>query len=583
MNEELLGAVRAKSAVLVAGTGLSVSASNGSEFASWLGLLEAGISRITKLGARGGDWATMVRSMISLGADASDTSFIVQAASQVGNVFRQIGDVAYTRWLEETVGTLRPVDPSLANALCELPIPLLTTNYDTLLEQVSDRHAVTWRQPGEMQRILSNRSRDIGHLHGVWNDPDSVILSAEDYEGLLASEAAQAIQMALGASRSIVYVGVGGGLSDPNFVRFLEWQRTTFPNPGLRHFRLCTTSESPGLLEQHRADNVDVVIYGDDHHDLVPYLTDLNARLSDIAVSTSGLLLDAAGEVRLDFLESLKSEVIVGQNYDNDSVRSLEDLVLPPVLLPVPHAQYVTTRLTVDAPEALERLDPEDDLLTGDIVLIVGEENSGLSFTAKWLAYRSSEVRPQLAPLYINFTQCRRVAKPLSEGIKQSMRVAGLSIGKKDLIPPLALVLDDFSPYVEKISDRVVHDLSELADGFAVVTCKQGTEEDVKRKLEAAGLRVRLRYVGKLERHDIETLARVVAPVEFKRLADAVITLLKSEHLPRTPYTVSQLLFILLKSGALSANASSTSILEEYVSLLLGRGDPHDASMSAIR
>jgi len=561
--------VRSQSAVFVIGTGLAVASTNGSPSANWLGLIEAGIDQLVAAEVRDVDWGKTLRSMISM----NETSFVIQAATQVGDTFKSLGDVAYAKWLQDTVGSLSVIESALAVALTSLPIPLLTTNYDTLLEQVSDRSTATWLEPGKMQKILANRSKDVGHLHGVWSVPNSVVLTAGDYEELVASESAKAIQYAFGATKSTIYVGVGSGLLDPNFSRFLDWQKRAFPNPGLRDFRLCTDSELPKLQALHIADNISVVSYGKEHADLVPFLESILDSLADIAVSEDGLLFDPVGEIRADFSDELRAEVIVNQQLEDDTSRPLEDLILPPVLLPVPHAQYVSSKSS-DA--SLSRIDPESDLGSRDVVLLVGEENSGLTFTAKWLALKASQSRPLLAPLYVNFTQAGALPKPLVAIVRKQARAAGFVLGKKDPIPPLAIAIDDFSPYVTSTSDRVLRDLVELQAGFAVVACKQGTEEDVERRLTAAGLSVRVRYVGRLERSDIEELARIAAPLQSQSLAKSVIDLLRSENLPRTPYTVSQLLYILLKSGTVGTNASTTSILEEFVALLLGRGDAQD-------
>lgn len=406
--------------------------------------------------------------------------------------------------------------------------------------------------------------------------PSSIILTSEDYGRLLGSESAQAIQHAFGASKSSIYVGVGGGLSDPNFSRFLDWQRDKFPNPGLRDYRLCTDSELSELQAAHIADNIIPISYGQSHTDLAAFVGEIQAHLSDMARSDVGLLFDPVGEVRAEFAAALREDVILGQSLEVDRGLALDEVLLPPILLPVPNAQYVASKTSGQEVESIERLEMSADLQTNEIILLVGEEGSGLTFTARLMSLRASQMLPLLAPVYFNFTESRIELRPILNGLRRAVREVGWPLGKNDDLPPLAIAIDDFSPYVQKVSDRGVADIAKLRGSFVVVACKQGTEEDVKRKLAAAGISVRVRYVGKLERSDIEHLAKIAAPGQFAALANAVIDLLRSEHLPRTPFTVSQLLYILMSAGSIGSNASTTSVLDEYVALLLGRGDPHD-------
>jgi hypothetical protein len=576
MNADLVTAVESASAVCVVGTGSSLSATSGAIQAGWIGLLESGLNELEETQTKNGSWVSTVRSLLVAGRDPDNMEFLLQAASSIGDAFKEIGTVAYAAWLRKSVGSLAVTDSSLPSAICALPVPILTTNYDDILEQAGGRVSSDWTNANVMQQILANRSKSIGHLHGVWTDPDSVILTTADYAKLRSSESAQAIQAAFGATKSIIYIGVGAGLSDPNFSRFLKWQRETFPNPGIRNFRLCTIDELPELRALHRADNIDLVAYGDSHDQLPGFLSELKSIVSGVTVTSLGLVADPVGDARSYFRDDLRAELVTAQD-NGDSSLSTDEMMIVPVLLAVPHAQYVSERMSDSGSDSLSRLDPKDDLGSKDLILLAGEEHSGLSFAAKWFALNTAEEIPRLAPIHVEFTSFRQ-AKPLYQEVRRQARAAGLAAGKKDELPPLALVIDDFSPYSVPITNRVITDLANLDPEFCVITCKQGEEDDVKQKLTEAGFNVRLRYVGKLEEPDIALLAKAIAPLEYKRLTQAVMSLLKSEHLPRTPYTVSQLLFILIKGGALSANSSSTLVLEEYVALLLGRGDAEDDS-----
>ncbi|MFT2817161.1 SIR2 family protein [Leifsonia sp. A12D58] len=573
MDLELIEAFRSRSAVLVVGTGASQAISQQNELSGWIGLVRDGIDHLVKIGVKDDRWKQAVVGMIDAASD-DDSSFLLQAATQVGDALKATDGLGYRNWLKGTVGSLQKRAEELGKAIVALPAPILTTNYDTLIEQCGLRGSSSWNDAKSMQKVLAHRSSDVGHLHGIWNDPDSVIFTSADYRKLLDSPAAQSIQSAFASSKSIVYIGVGGGLSDPNFSRFLEWQRETFPNPGLSHYRLCLKSEVETLTRFHATDNMVLVAYGDEHHELAPFLTTLALELSDIVPSGSGMNAVGGVEIRELFEQSLIEEVI-GRPEGAELELSIENLALEPVLLPIPHAQYVSQKSLKSGNDELKRIDPEADIAAGEVILLVGDEKSGLSFAARWLALKASIVADGLPPIYTNFTQCKKSLRPLEDLIRREGRTAGLPLGKKTQIPAVALVIDDYSPYVA-FSELAVRDLSLLALGFTVMTCRQGTEEAVQAQLEAVGIRCRVRYLGRLERGDIEKMAQMAAPMTFGAIAEQVWGLLCSEHLPRTPFNVAQLIYIYQRNGELGGNASSTSILEEFVALLLGRGDPHE-------
>ncbi len=79
----------------------------------------------------------------------------------------------FRRWLAESVGGLRVVDGAVIGALAGLGVPVATTNYDGLIEEVTGWPAVTWRDGARVQRVLRGDERGVLHLHGFSRDPES--------------------------------------------------------------------------------------------------------------------------------------------------------------------------------------------------------------------------------------------------------------------------------------------------------------------------------------------------------------------------------------------------------------------------
>jgi hypothetical protein len=100
-------------------------------------------------------------------------------------------------------------------ALADLGVPLVTTNYDGLMEQVTGRPAVTWREGALVEQVVRGNKNAMLHLHGHWEDPPSVVLGIRSYEQVLGSVHAEAMRKALAATRVLVFLGFGAGLGDP--------------------------------------------------------------------------------------------------------------------------------------------------------------------------------------------------------------------------------------------------------------------------------------------------------------------------------------------------------------------------------
>jgi tetratricopeptide (TPR) repeat protein len=76
--------------------------------------------------------------------------------------------------------------------------------------------------------------------------------------------------------RSLVLVGFGAGLEDPNFGALRAWMAETWSSSEYRHFRLVRADERDAVAAQHRPEErIVTVVYGDSHDDLAPFLRTL--------------------------------------------------------------------------------------------------------------------------------------------------------------------------------------------------------------------------------------------------------------------------------------------------------------------
>jgi hypothetical protein len=269
--DELREELAAGRAVVIVGAGVSVAATGGALTASWTGLLEDGVTYCESLlgPSLPAGWAERRRAQLASG----DTEELISAAEDLTRRLGSPDGGEFARWLERSVGRLEASRPAVLTALAALGMPLATTNYDGLLETATGRPAVTWRRGALVEQVVRGDSDAILHLHGHWQDPGSVVLGVRSYEAVLGDAHAEAMRKALAATRTLVFVGCGAGLADPNFGALRGWLAGVFASSPYRHYRLCRTEELADLWDEHGLDERIVPLaYGERYNDLVPFL-----------------------------------------------------------------------------------------------------------------------------------------------------------------------------------------------------------------------------------------------------------------------------------------------------------------------
>jgi hypothetical protein len=276
---DLRDRVAAKQIVCLAGAGVaaaSARAKPGSECALWPQLLESGVRWVAGVHPElPAGWADEKLRALASG----DVDDLLAVASQVASKLGAPDGGEYAEWLHRTVGALELGDAALIQALGALDVPIFTTNYDHLIEQGLDRDAISWRNEAAVDRLLRGDSNAILHLHGHYSEPETVVLGWWDYAGIVENEHTQAVMRALAMAKSILFVGFGAGLRDPNFNQFLRWSRRVSRTLPYRHYRLVRADEVERARKDHDPDErIMVLSYGEAHAELVPFVKALAPR-----------------------------------------------------------------------------------------------------------------------------------------------------------------------------------------------------------------------------------------------------------------------------------------------------------------
>ncbi|MFN9630795.1 MAG: SIR2 family protein [Cyanobacteriota bacterium] len=263
--------------VVIAGSGVSVAACGqqevaGYKVATWRGLLEHGVGHLREMDAANKNEEDLLLGLIRSGTP----DLMISAAETITKRMKGNSGGTFRAWLKQSIGQLKVTDPSILEALSALSGVLATLNYDDLLEQATGRRAITWQQPDAVQDCLRGQTSAILHLHGHFTQPDSVVLGVSSYNRVKEDPHASVVLQLLTIQHTVLFVGCGDTVLDPNFAQLLEWGKDAHKDVEPRHVLLCREADQAAVRQKLAAAPwVQPLAYGADHDDLVPFLRGL--------------------------------------------------------------------------------------------------------------------------------------------------------------------------------------------------------------------------------------------------------------------------------------------------------------------
>jgi hypothetical protein len=547
--EERLGhALRTQNLVIVAGTGVTMSLTGGEPTSDWLGLIKNGINHVQN---RLADDAAL----LSLRLERATTDDLISIAQDLQ---RHLGE-DFARWLARSVGDLPLKVREVAEGLGKLGVPILTTNYDDLLERALGRPTATWLQPSEMRRVLRLESQAIGHLHGVWSDIDSVVFSQGSYQRITENADAQNVQKSAFDMKTFLFVGVGDGLSDPNFSPMVSEFAKRFPSSPYTHFRLCLNSDVDPATELKSV--VDVG-YGDSYTDLAGFLGRLGALSTsnhvDLAAKSRGLLMDR-----------LRDNSTLWRDEETLNEKSLKDLIVTPIFLPEPHDQYVTHTVINSEKDKPIPIDLTDTLKEGGIVLIAGEESTGVSTALSYCLSEALDQRPGSHGLIVD-EPLAAGPHPVGKFIDRTYAQWGVQSPDRETRENMTLGIDNLRYDASTRFDRAISDIVAAAAPLKLIGVRQGDAVNLANILkEKTGKEVKVVFLGRFSSSEALELARRVAPGREEKVADYVMIVIREKNLPRTPLTLTLLVDLVQSGVQLQKQESEIAVLDQYLDMLL--------------
>lgn len=194
---------------------------------------------------------------------------LLDAANIVTSQMKQHGQ--FRTWLESVFGSLsqeirHPALIDVLKTLHERGATLLTTSYDDVLEKHCGLQRIGRSNQDDVSRFQRGDLKGVFHIHGSYLDAHEVVLDTTDYYEVKHSGVVQHILKTFLEHKTILFVGCGSGLEDPNFDALLRWASKRHKNLPQQHYLLIRDDDSVNyqpLLQ---------VKYGPRYEDLVLYL-----------------------------------------------------------------------------------------------------------------------------------------------------------------------------------------------------------------------------------------------------------------------------------------------------------------------
>lgn len=224
--------------------------------------------------------------MIARGVGGS-AGELIQAASRIEEELRSTHEGAYGRWLSETIGALKLVNRRCVDALLSWGTRIATTNYDNLFEDASQLSPITWLATDTAHQVVRGERQGVLHIHGHYSLVNTVVLGAKRYEEICSNTSAQNLLRSVMTRDTIVFVGCGAGLEDPNFGRLLEWSKEALRQCHHTHYVLVRARDRNSAFSQFSGVNIEPLVYGNEYDDLPIFLESIGeqARLRQLIPS----------------------------------------------------------------------------------------------------------------------------------------------------------------------------------------------------------------------------------------------------------------------------------------------------------
>jgi len=248
---------------------------------TWIGLIRDGLDYLETERPVAGDDQELIHYRTVLSGNNPNLRTVLRVCGYLK------GELDYNRqfptWLRSVFGSLyEKVNHSeVLQALRRFHqkgARLMTTNYDDLLERHCGLQRIRRSIPDDVRKYEQGTLDGVFHIHGSFQDLQEMVLDPVDYYQVKTSDDVQNLLKTYLGHSTILFVGCGSGLDDPNFNALLEWASSREENIPNHHY-LLTRDE-----DDIRYNPLITLRYGRNYNNLAPYL---NALLEDPASAST--------------------------------------------------------------------------------------------------------------------------------------------------------------------------------------------------------------------------------------------------------------------------------------------------------
>ncbi|CAF3762572.1 unnamed protein product [Rotaria sordida] len=283
--QKLKNDIALNNVVIFIGSGVSIYTANDEQKVSdWKGLLKHGLQQCYHSGWMSDeefeDFDTKFNS------STAEVDDYLLAADQIKTYFQmendKINNDLYKTWLRETVGNLSAKRLDLVKSIGELGCLILTTNYDSLLEDVLGKKSLRWNEyySNGIDDSLENLKDYILHVYGHFEDIDSIIFSSHDYYRLFENESRQSKLREIMETKTLLFIGYDVGIFDLNFYSLLKWISFVTDDKPSSMYKLVKSNKYNmfhQISDTSFLENIKEVPYGNNAEDLLEFLKNLKS------------------------------------------------------------------------------------------------------------------------------------------------------------------------------------------------------------------------------------------------------------------------------------------------------------------
>jgi hypothetical protein len=277
-------------------------------------------------------------------------------------------------------------------------------------------------------------------------------------------------------------------------------------------------------------------------------------------------VLPATTETQRVLAEEVQKFTAIANHRDVEAV-NVEEFLVAPRLLGMPFRDAVAAR-QLDADREVPTVDSEAIALSGRVILVSGDNDSGVTSTLYWLLNRHVEQRGTHRPAYRRvpkgFFRASRFHRDL---VKTSRKFSNEPVVGDS--PRLVAALDDIdfdSPDGYAALAKYINAHPEVV---FVLGCHTDEHDTLVSHLKNAAVDYSPAYLAPFGRQQVRVIIEKITGTFSQELLDKMYAVLAAASLPRDPFLMVALTAVLYSSGDPSS-LNESSILENYVALLLG-------------